>query len=178
MKYNFAIILSKEINDKCVSISRDLYVKNNGLFELGNDENFAHITVAHFECDDISNLENVVEQFEELLSQQNSFDLIQDGYRLNNGWLDVSFIISERLQKLYEGVLVLLDNNNCTKTSDDWKKNPPHITLTKFEGDTIFDINELPKYDFSFTISELGVFELGEYGTNKKLLKQFYIKKL
>ncbi len=175
MKCNIAISLPDDIRDKAIKMST-LVAKNGGIFILGTQNNFPHITIAHFECYSVKDLDNVVRELEVTLNNIRSFDVNQFKHRINSGWVDVSFKLNKNILSVYEAVLQILKRNNCTKTSDDWNNNLPHITFSKFDSSEDFDIEALPKYDFSFIVDRIGVFELGDYGTNKKLLKQFSLK--
>jgi len=55
------------------------------------------------------------------------------------------------------------------KAFDEFRDEPMSI-------DDVFDIGILPKYDFSFTVDKIGIFELGEHGINKRLLKEFKLQ--
>ncbi len=176
MKYNIAIIPPDNICKKSISVSEMLH-KRGGKFLLGNKTNFAHITFAHFECFDVKTLSNIVDDFEQWINKRSPFNIEQYKYRLNDGWIDISFEIGEELLLIYKTVFDILQKNNCQKTSDNWDDNLPHITLSKLEDDTNFNIETLPKYDFSFNVDRIGIFELGGYGTNKKLLKYFILEK-
>jgi len=175
MKYNIAIIPPDTLCDQVISISQELY-KMGGQFVLGNQVNFAHITIAHFECYDENVLERIIDENVSQLDKIHAFNIKQDEYRMNNGWVDISFQKISEILSLYEIVLNTLQKYNCKKTSDDWECNAPHLTLSKFANSKDFDIATLPKHDFSFIVEEIGIFELGEYGTNKKLVKEFKLQ--
>ncbi len=175
MKYNIAISLPDDVRDRAIEMST-LVAKNGGIFVLGTQNNFPHITIAHFECSSAKDFDNVVQELEVELSNIQPFDISQSGYRINSGWVDTSFKLDENILSIYEAVLKILKRNNCTKTSDDWDNNLPHITFSKFDSNGDLNIETLPKHDFSFIVDRIGVFELGDYGTNKKLLKEFSLR--
>ena len=172
MKYNIAIIPPDILCDKVISISQELY-KRGGQFILGNQVNFAHITIAHFECHDDNILKSVIDDSILQLDKAHAFDIEQDEYRMNEGWVDISFQKNGEILALYEIMLNILQEHNCQKTSDDWEGNSPHLTLSRFVNSKDFDIVTLPKYNFSFRVEKIGIFELGEHGVNKKLLREF-----
>ena len=175
MKYNIAISLPDDIRDKAIEMSA-LIVKNGGIFALSTQDNFPHMTITHFKCSSAEGLDNVVRELEVGLTNVQTFDINQFKYRMNSGWVDVSFKLDKNILSIYDMVLTNLQKNNCTKTSSNWDDNLPHITFSKFDSSKDFNIETLPKYDFSFIVDRIGVFELGEHGTNKKLLKQFSLR--
>ena len=67
---------------------------------------------------------------------------------------------------------------NIDKTSKYFNNFPAHLTFSRMSVNDIFDASVLPKYDFSFTVDKIGIFELGEHGTNKKLLKEFKLQQI
>ena len=175
MKYNIAIIPPKNISSKSIELSEELY-KSGGKFKLGNQTNFPHITIAHFDCFEERKRRIVIDQFIDKISAMKSFFIKQDKYRDNDGWIDISFKLKNDILLVYNDVCHILQKNNCVKTSDNWIDNSPHITLSRLNKDKNFNIKTLPKYDFSFIVNEIGFFELGEHGTNKRLLKKFELK--
>jgi len=154
-------------------VSEGLY-KRGGKFVLGYKVNTTHITIAHFECFNKISLKNVIEKVEMQTNYLQAFNINQDNYRINDGWVNMAFELNKELLSLYDRVFDILKKNNCVKTSNDWRKEDklPHITFSRFNDSEVFDIETLSKQDFSFTVDKIGIFELGEHGTNKKLLKE------
>lgn len=174
MKYNIAIVPSKRIEELSIAISKRLYNRS-GEFYLGSTMNFPHITIAHFKCGGMDALQDVINGCEVHIGTMAPFDLIQNQYRAQNGWIDMSFEISGQLLNMYNVALQILLDNKCEKTSDDWSDNAPHITLSRFKDNIDIDLRMLPQSDFSFTVKKIGIFEIGEHGTNTKMTKQFIL---
>ena len=177
MKYNIAIDLPEEIRDKAIEMSQ-LVIKNGGTFVLGTQNNFPHISIAHFECDDEKNIPKIIEDIKKVTNALQMFGVKSDKYRVSNGWVDVSFCMQEELIFLYEQVSGILDKYGCKVTSDDWRyKNAPHITFSRMLDGEQFNLSVLPECDFSFEVSVISLFERGEHGVNKKSLKRFELLK-
>ena len=175
MKYNIAIRLPQDIHNKAIEFS-NIVAQNGGIFVLGTQNNFPHITIAHFECDD-ENIEEIISDVKKITDMLQIFDIKSNKYRASNGWIDVSFQLQKDLTMLYGNIVNILRKYNCKITSNDWRqKNAPHITFSKMSKNDIFDINMLPKYNFSFTVNRIELFERGEHGTNKRLLKEFKLQ--
>lgn len=176
MKYNISIILPKNICKYAVSISNQLS-KDGGVFVLGKEVNFPHITIAHFECSNQIIIEAIIDSMQKNAQKNNHFNIIQDKYDIyKNEWIFVSFMLNNKLQKLEKCMIDILKKNDCEKTSKYFSEFPAHITFSRKNAGDVIDIDELLKYDFSFEVNKLGLFELGEHGTNKKLLKSVILQ--
>ena len=174
MKYNIAIKLPAGMRDKAIEMSK-IVVNNGGVFELGAQNNLPHISIAHFECDDVKNIISIVSDVDDIIKISKTFKLKSDEYRVSkSGWVDVSFHVCEDVIFLYEQVVGILDKYNCKITSDDWRqKNAPHITFSRIESDEKFNTRLLPSYDFSFIVDEIELFERGAHGVCEKELNIF-----
>ncbi len=176
MKYNIAIIPPEDICNRAISISQNLF-EYGGIFKLGKKINFPHVTIGHLECSDEIFLGSIINNTQKITKQINKFDIVQDKYDIyKNEWVFVSFMLSNALRDVEQQIKNILMINNIEKTSKDFDDFPAHITFSRMSIDDVFDIGILPKYDFSFTVDKIGIFELGEHGINKRLLKEFKLQ--
>ena len=169
MKYNISITVSNDVCKKAINVS-EMLAKHGGRFTLGMEENFPHITIAHFSCVDDDVLKNIKSDCSHAFSRFVGFDVKSDYYRNTRGWIDVVFLIDENLQKIYDISRDILQKRSCEKTSDNWEVNMPHITLSRIDEDVHYDVAQLPDNDYSFVAEEINISLLGKNGTNKKIL--------
>jgi 2'-5' RNA ligase len=175
MKYNLSIIPPRSVCKKAIAISEK--IDNVGsYFMLGEKENFPHITIAHFLCNEDSSLSEIIKDIEKKFVHLCHFDIKSCDYRMSEGWIDVTFFVNAELQNIYDIILEILTMNNCVRTSDDWNVNSPHMTFSRIDVDQELAFNQLPFFDFSFTVHEIGLFVLGKNGTNKKILHKFKLQ--
>ncbi len=171
MKYNLSFTVSSDVCMKAIEVSKSL-VAYGGRFTLGMEENFPHITIAHFQCDADDVLHHVIQECMHSFSGVGVFRMQSTCYRNTKGWVDVAFAIDKQAQRIYSQSQKILQKHHCVKTSDSWKKNSPHITLSRIDENAHYDIAQLPDIDYSFVVQEITVSLLGENGTNKNILSR------
>ena len=172
MKYNIALIPSLDVEKKAVEISK-VISRHGGVFTLG-EENKAHITIAHFNCDDPTILMSIMMDVKSILHPCSDITLTQENYREKDGWIDVVYEETLQMTELYRAICVILNKYDCEKTSQAWSENPPHLTFSRIiKKEIVCDLSQLPVHDLSFSSRSIGLYTLGEHGTNNTLLHIF-----
>lgn len=194
--YNIAIIPPNDISRKAIRVSRS-FKKTEVFFTLDGKRYFPHITLymAEFPNKNISKVKKILDL---ISSNIRSFKVVSNRYRHENGWVHVNFKKNSSLMTLQNeiilktnplraGLLMENDRGKFYAAPTSIKKNlkkygfsnafykftPPHITFSRLKRPDSKSIKKLKKYDFSFNVSKIGIFEKEEHGTCRKLVREF-----
>jgi 2'-5' RNA ligase len=194
--YDIVIIPGQEVADSAREVSAFLRTQTKTCFSLGTTENFPHISLYHFSAEEYS-LEDIQKTLQEVTNSLRSFFVKQPHYGLvGNYWVDVSYEKDEPLAVLHQTVLdsVAPFREKSIEHKEEWSDDSqerqenlklygwseagslyrPHLTLTRLvdmSDESVLDT--LPLKNYSFSAKKLGLYELGEYGTCKKLIAEF-----
>lgn len=198
--YGIVIIPSREASNLSRESSAFLATQRETCFVLGTQENVPHVSLYHFSAEE-DVIEDVITVMHNVLSISTSFSVQFDACKLIDGrWIFATYELGEQLLDLHQTVLdhiaPLRTRGGEADLKEDWydaseirKENlelygwsevrslyQPHLTLTRLakKTDESF-LGTLPAQDFSFEVTKLGLYELGKYGTCKKLVREFII---
>ncbi len=193
---NIAICPPAAISQKAISISKKLKNKG-GLFVLNRTNRFPHITLymTEFPLRNVARVKNLLRQ---TASKTKPFLIKAVKYRQHkNGYIDISFRKSNRVKRLQERIIKLLnplrkglirekDKAEIQKLGKIQQKNiklygyrgagaefRPHLTFTKLAKLDKPVFAGVKTQDFSFIVTQLGLFYLGDYGTCRKTVSKF-----
>ena len=203
VRLNIAFKPSKNVIEKVVSISREIG-KNNGIFfVLDNIQFHPHITIyaPKYRKDDIN---KVLKDVKEIAKNTGNIEFQFQKASGGQGFIGVKFNYSPDIKKLHEKIVAKLnplqkkDIKNENQESSDYhynfspeqKKNikkygypdamalySPHLTITRLKNEFLTEsILKNINWDIPvFTTNQIAVYEMGEHGSCKKLIKEFYL---
>ncbi|MEK7173374.1 MAG: 2'-5' RNA ligase family protein [Patescibacteria group bacterium] len=190
------------ISQRAISVSQ-AFKSRSSLFVLDNKNYFPHISLYMTEFP-LENIKEISKNLKQLASETKPFIIESTGYKQDNdGYIYVSYQISLKIKKLQTDIVKLLNplrrglirkNDKLRirlgKYSKAQQKNVqlygyrgvgnefnPHLTFAKLETFDKTALSLIPKYDFSFEASKIGLFYLGDYGTCHKPIKIFNLSK-
>ena len=195
---NIAIIPPPALAKKAIGVS-ERFGRRGGLFVLDNRNFFVHLTLYMFGAPKKS-LGEIQVALDQLSTNEPALKLRTLKHRFDDGWVHVAFRRSrnitglatrviEIVNPLREGVIRARDKEKFNQYTKEEQKNLdrygfisvgdlyiPHITFTKMpklEPDIFSDI---ATDDYSFTAERIGLFELGEHGTCRRLIREFELQ--
>ena len=195
--YNIAIYPPKEIRREAVSLSNNL-ARRGGLFTLDDKNIFPHVSIYMLELP-IDNLEKVIFKLATICKGTKSMSAASEGIRENpDGFIDIPYVCSkelsgfqknviEQIDPLREGLIREKDKARLATVGEAERTNileygyryvgaeyVPHLSVSKlpeYKEDVLKGAES--GYNFSFSINQIGIFELGDHGTCKKIVKLF-----
>ncbi|MEP7163009.1 MAG: hypothetical protein ABI747_04600, partial [Candidatus Moraniibacteriota bacterium] len=192
-RYNIAIIPPEGIAEQAMTLSRAL-APYNPLFTLDGKTLFPHISLYHVSLTE-EVLDVVVERLEKTLATIHSFPLKQETYYPKEGvWIGVRYVKDKPILDLHSLVIAAVRDLRVPEKSQryeaEWQElslaerkeieycgwssafalYSPHLNFSKLEIPYAGLLAELPVYDFSFEVTEIGLYEIGKQGTCTRLL--------
>lgn len=203
--YNVVIMPSAQAAQAAIAASRFLEGAGS-LFTLDGQKLFPHVSLYHVSLPEEA-LPDVIRSLEAVFSDTPSFPLTQAAYGAGGGiWVHVCYQKDVTIFSLHQRVLGAVNAYRDRETGqtddgeikqEDWvgllperQSNLqacgwseaydlylPHMTFGRLAAPNAGIINALPPHEFSFQAEQVGLYELGEYGTCTKLICEFPLGK-
>lgn len=196
--YNIVIEASDEVTTIAREVSDILSAQTETCFTLDTTRHIPHVTLYHVSLEE-EVVPAVLAALKEVASAMESFHLHQTKYCLVRGqWIDMSYEREDPIVRLHNLVLEAvgqyhvkeeeaLQKEEWSDMSPERQENlelygasevrglyRPHLTLTRLvEKMDESILQNLPERNFSFRVSAIALYELGEYGTCHGVLGEF-----
>lgn len=202
-RYNIVIIPTPAVNHDAEFVSEFIAGKQETCFVLDHATQFPHISLYHVYLDEAS-VKEVADAVQRIAKSFAPFTVQSTGYHTVKGeWIDASYVLDEPLFKLHraclEGIAPFRVRQKDVVMREDWSDSSParqenlelygwseardlfrpHLTLARLKGKVDEDFLEIfPEKNFSFEVCKIGLYELGEHGTCRKLLAEYTLSPL
>jgi 2'-5' RNA ligase len=167
------------------------FLTGKGYFTLDEEGPYPHISLYQAEFP-VENLEMIKSRLHNIAKSQKHFsikpppepykkedkDFIEVSYEKSGELYQLQREILESLNPLRNGLLRTRDKERYNQLSREQRENldnwgyrsvgnefRPHLTLTRLKNPDSISGHNLPKKEFSFRVSQIGIFHLEEYGT-------------
>jgi hypothetical protein len=195
---NVVIVPPSNISNQAIELS-DIVSGWDTYFKLSESGPFPHISLYQAEFP-VANIDAIRSKLLAYASAKRSFDIspISEVYKLEDkDFFEVQYLPTDELYELHKDILELLnplrqgllrsrDKERFAKLSPDLQKNledwgyrltgsafRPHLTLARLRDPENVSNASLPKKDFNFQVSQIGLFELGDHGTCVKMIETY-----
>ena len=203
VRLNITFKLPENIAEKAIGLSREISKNNEAFFVLDNVQFHPHITIYSPEYPE-KNLGKALEKVAEIASNTEKVNLTLKGIISGQGFIGVKFNYTQEIKKIHERIV--LELNSLREgyirekyTVDDYKMNftqeqqenikkygypdsmglyLPHLTIIRLKDEQLAKaVLEEIRWDIlEFTIEKVAIYEMGEHGTCRELVKKFNLK--
>ena len=203
VRLNTAFKLPEDIAEKAISLSSETSKNNEAFFVLDGIQFHPHITIYSPEYPE-KNLDKVLEKVAEIASKTEKVKLTLKGISSYQGSISIKFDYTKEIKKIHEGIISELNSLREGHirekyTADDYKMKftkeqqenikkygyPysmglyfPHLTIIRLKDEQLAKaVLEEIRWDIlEFTIEKVAIYEMGEHGTCRELVKKFNLK--
>ena len=203
VRLNTALKLPENIAEKAIGLSREISKNNEAFFILNGIQFHPHITIYSPEYPE-KNLDKVLEKVAGITSSTEKVNLTLKGISSGQGFISIKFDYTQEIKKIHEGIVLELNSlreGHIRKkyASDDYKMNfnqgqqenikkygyPdsmglyfPHLTIIRLKDEPLAKtISKEIRWDIpEFTVEKIAIYEMGEHGTCRELVKKFDLK--
>jgi 2'-5' RNA ligase len=192
---NVVLLPNKSLADKAIEISQTLR-SDETIFTLKDGSFYPHISLYMLELR-VNDYEKVQDVLRDISAAQAFQELTATKYDQKMGFLDAEYSITPALRELQDLIVDALNPvRNGMREKDKLRMEQadgikreyfekygypnvkelfrPHLTLTRFNNENLFDASKLPDASvFSGTFESIGFFETGDNGTCVRLLSSY-----
>lgn len=200
-RLNIVFIPPKEVANYSIGLCKKMKV-NEVSFLLDGINNLPHITIYQLAIPE-NNLERLVEKLDQITKNFSAQKFIFTDFQEHTGFLGASFKLTESIKRVQEEIVEqiteLREGRNILEVNDpaveDWPENHKRVVV-RYGFDNLFDfynphitITRLPDFEKAqnlarklswpfaeFESDAIGLYELGEFGTCNKLIREFKLR--
>jgi len=197
-KINIAFRAPEDFESKVIKLSQEIGNKNNSYFILDGINYYPHITI-YSSIFSESNLSNILEKIEIFVKKLDDVSFKFKGVGVGQGYIGFNFINSNKIKKIHQGIVELLNPLRKNISEDDLKDYNlvfnkkqkksiseygypdamnlyvPHMTITRLKDEkTIKNITREIKWNVgSFKVGRIACCLMGDNGVCKQIIKEF-----
>jgi 2'-5' RNA ligase len=204
LRLNTAFKLPMNATEKAIALSQEIGRNYKTFFIIDNVQFYPHITIYSPEYPQL-NINKILKVVERITSNASQIYFRFRKINSNQGFISIGFDYSPEIKRLHEEIVKKLnplrmerirkgyleDSDYHMEFSQKQKENiknygypdvmdlyKPHLTIARLKNESLAqkvskDVNwDIPE----FSVDKLAIYEMGEHGTCKELIKEFELK--
>lgn len=201
IRLNTAFVPPREVSEKAIELSRAISNLVDTYFILDGVNFYPHITIYPPEYPE-GNITKVLETVERTARSLNQLDFKFKNLDSGQGYLGIAFEHSDEIQQAHEKLVSALNPLREGRVRDKYAEchmefnseqlqniekygHPdtmdlynPHLTITRLKDENKAEaILSTTNWDIpEFTVGKIGVYKMGEHGTDRELIKEFSLR--